>query len=162
LERILTKCWPLFWLTRLAAIAIPVPLVFGAIDLFSGTWKLDPAKSKLRPPAIQSETIRIETENEDITLIREGTDSKGDPFQLKLHAQFGGNVFGLMNSSAFASVRLWRTDSRTIMVEFMKSGATVESATIKASKDGKVLKWTTTIRDAKGKEAKYTAVFDKH
>lgn len=139
----------------ICALAVPV-LAFG--DLFTGTWRVDAAKSKVHTAEISNQLLHIETTAEDFDMTRS---NDGSPPDLTVHARFGGDVFGVINSNEVDAVKCWRNDARTISVQFFKSGATAEWVTLEVSKDGKVLKWTTSITDAKGKETKSSLVFEK-
>jgi hypothetical protein len=139
----------------LCALALPV-LAFS--DLFTGTWKVDAAKSRVHAAGSSNQILHIETTAENFDMTRS---NEGSPPDLTVHARFGGDVFGVINSNEVDAVKCWRNDARTISAQFFKSGSTAEWVTLEASKDGKSLKWTTSITDAKGKESKSSLVFEK-
>jgi hypothetical protein len=132
---------------------------FGASDPFAGTWKLVVAKSKLLPPAPESDTIRIQVDGKDVRIDQEGVDDKGALFKLTVLCGFDDSSYGIAGSSHADSVSFRRAGSRHILAEVRKSGVAV--AWLDAEVSGNSLKVNLTVVDASGKEVKSVAVLQK-
>jgi len=148
------------WLRLAAAMvlcALTLP-TFAANELFTGTWKVDTKRPRLRAPATSNGVLHIDASAEDFNLTRAQEGSSPD---LTIHARFDGNTYGVINSNEADAVKCWLSDARTVQVQLFKSAATVEWVTLEVSKDGKTLKWTTVVTDARGKETKSSLVFEK-
>ena len=51
--------------------------LFAAGDPFSGSWKLNPSRSKLPPPIPRSQTVRIKAGSRSIRIREEVVDKRG-------------------------------------------------------------------------------------
>jgi hypothetical protein len=142
----------------LLACAFSLPS-FGAGDPFSGTWKLNVAKSKLQPSAPQSVTIRIEADANNVRIDQEGVDDKGVPFKLAVQGGFDDSLYSFTGSVYADAVSFRRPNSRHILAEARKSGTVV--VWFDAEVSGNNLRVTVTTMDAEGKEVKSLAVFQK-
>jgi hypothetical protein len=138
------------------ALALPT---FGANDPFAGTWKLNVAKSKLQPPAPQSDTVRIEVDGKDLKIEQEGIDDKGAPFKLTVLGGFDDSVYGIAGSAHADSVTFRRPSSRRIQAEARKSGSAV--AWLDAEVSGNNLRVNVSVLDADGKEIKSLAILQR-
>src|SRR2546430_11124447 len=73
----------------LGALARNVPAA--AADQHSGTWKMNPAKSKYRPgPTPKSNTVQIDSDADNIKLSAEGIDASGNPTHVEYTAKYDG------------------------------------------------------------------------
>ena len=142
----------------LLACTLAVPS-FGAGDPFAGTWKLNVAKSKLRPPAPESETVRIEADGKNLRIEQEGIDDKGAPFKLVVLGGFDDSVYGITGWARADAVSFRRPSSRHIVAEVRKSGVAV--AWIDAEVSGNSLRVNLSFVDAEGKESKTLAILQK-
>ena len=142
----------------LLACTLALP-TFGANDPFAGTWKLNVAKSKLRPPAPQSDTVRIEVEGKDLKIDQEGMDDKGEPFKLTVLGGFDASVYGIAGSAHADSVTFRRPSSRHILAEARKSGAAI--AWLDAEVSGNSLRVNVSVVDAEGKEIQSLAILQR-
>src|SRR6266851_3849906 len=64
--------------------------VFAAESPFSGTWKLNLAKSKLPPPAPQSDIAKVDADDNGLKLLEDITDDKGQPLKISVETKFDG------------------------------------------------------------------------
>jgi hypothetical protein len=136
-----------------------VPPTLGAGDPFSGTWKLNVAKSKLQPPAPGSDTVRIEIEGQDLRIEQEGVDDKGEPFKLILEGGFDDSRYGIAGSRYADAISFRRPAGRRILAEARKSGVVV--AWLDAEVSGNILKVNLSVLDAEGKEVKSLAILQR-
>src|SRR6266849_578495 len=64
--------------TALLFVALALSVGAGAADQHSGTWKMNPAKSKYSPgPVPKSTTVKIESDADNIKLSSDGIDAAG-------------------------------------------------------------------------------------
>ena len=132
---------------------------FAAADPFTGTWKLDLTKTKT-PPAVTPPVIRIEAGTTGMVLVEHRPNANRGPYDLTVRADFGGKVTGVIDSPGVDALKCWRSDSHTILLDFLCSGITFEWQSIEVSKNGKTLKVTWTLPDH-GKETRYAAFYEK-
>jgi hypothetical protein len=140
-------------------LAIPF-CCFAADDPFTGTWKLDVNKTKTAPAATPP-VIHIEAGTAGMVLVENRPNANRGPYDLKIRTDFGGKVTGVIDSPEVDALKCWRSDSHTILMEFLCGGTTFEWQTLEVSKNGKTLKVTLTLPDANGKETKYVAFYEK-
>ena len=132
---------------------------FAAGDPFSGTWKLNVAKSKLQSPAPESDTVRIEIEGNDLRIQQEGVDDKGEPFKLTVQGGFDDSRYGMTGFRYADAISFRRAGSRRIAAEVRKAGVVV--AWLEAEVSGNTLKVNLSVLDAEGKEVKSLAVLQR-
>jgi hypothetical protein len=135
--------------------------LFAAGDPFSGTWKLNPSKSKLPPPIPRSQTVRIQAGSRSIRIREEIVDEKGKRLTVTVNARFDGKDY-LITGSPFAdAVAYQRVDSHTLKGTVKKAGEVVTSETATISADGKTLTGTYSGMDATGKQVDAMAVLER-
>lgn len=132
---------------------------FAAGDPFSGTWKLNVAKSKLQSPAPESDTVRIEIEGNDLTIQQEGVDDKGEPFKLTVQGGFDDSRYGITGSRYADAISFRRPGGRHIVAEVRKAGVAV--AWFDAEVSGNTMKVNFSVLDPEGKEVKSLAVLQR-
>ena len=142
----------------LFAYSLTLPL-FCASDPFTGTWKLNAAKSKLQPPAPESYTVRIEADGKNLRIDQEGIDDKGAPFKLTIQGETDENLYAIAGFTRADAISFRRPGPRHILAELKKSGATV--AWLDAEVSGNNLKVSLTVMDAEGKEVKSFVVLQR-
>lgn len=136
-------------------------LLFAANDPFSGTWKLNPAKSKLPSPAPQSIVSHIDADSDSIRIREEFVDEKGQKYIVTVEAKFDGKDYPI-NGSPFAdAVSYRRLARRTIEGVAKKAGKVILRESVVVSADGRTLTGTYSSTDAKGEPLTGFAVFDK-
>jgi hypothetical protein len=132
---------------------------YGANDPFAGTWKLSVAKSKMQPPAPESDTVRIEVDDKNVRIEQEGIDDKGAPFKLTVQGGFDDSFYGIVGSAHADAVSFRRPSSRHILAEVRKSGVAV--AWVDAEVSGNNLRVNLSFVDTGGKEVKSLAILQR-
>jgi formylglycine-generating enzyme required for sulfatase activity len=154
---------------RLALFAIVLLLVGPALavaaaaaDQHSGTWKMNPAKSKYSPgPAPTSTTLTVEADENGIKVNVEGTNADGTPLHVQYDAKFDGKDYPVTGVPYADTVSVKRIDASTIESSMKKAGQVVMTVTSKLSKDGKTRTSTFKGKDAQGHAVLNVVVSDK-
>ncbi len=144
----------------LALCFVGVAVCFAA-DAFTGTWKLNEAKSKFSPGAPKNTTVVYEAAGDNVKVTKDGVDGDGKPIHNEWTGKFDGKdypVTGDANSDARA---LKKIDDHTITFEVKRGGKVITAGRIVLSADGKTRTVTTSGTDSKGNKISGTAVYDK-
>lgn len=141
-------------------LASPV-VTSAAEDPFNGKWKVDESRSKLPANAPRTQALRLEVDEKQLQIDYQGVDGNGRPAEWKIRADFGGNLSGVLGTPEMDAVRCWRSDERTILVKMSRGAETIGWETLEVAKNGKTLKLTHAVTDAKGKETKSVSTFEK-
>jgi hypothetical protein len=148
-------------ITLLFAVLVLSTGAFAAGSPFSGTWKLNIAKSKLPPPAPQSDVATIDADDNGMKFSEDVVDEKGQSTKSSLEAKFDGKDYPLTGDPNADSVSYHRPNANTLEGTAKKSGKITQKFTVKVSKDGKVTTVHFTVYPETGKPAKGVAVYDK-
>ncbi len=155
------KRFAAFAITLLFA-AIVLSVVARATDQQSGTWKMNPAKSKYNPgPAPKSNTVKIDSEADNIKLSSDGIDAAGNPTHVEYTAKYDGKdypITGLPNADTIAIERL---DASTIRSTIKKGDQVVMTVTSVISKDGTTRTSTFKGKNAEGQDVNNVVVYNK-
>ncbi len=131
------RLWTVFAITLLAlAAAGPV---LAQSDPFTGTWKLDVAKSKYDPgPAPQSQ-MRMWGTDGKVSI--EGINAAGKPAKYGYTLLGDGKDYPTMGAipNGAQTVSTKKISPNKIEANFTRDGKHAETATFSVSKDGKVL-----------------------
>ena len=111
---------------------------FAAENPFSGTWKLNVAKSKLPPPAPQSDLAKVDAQVNGLKLSEDVTDDKGHPLKISFEVKFDGKDYPVTGDPSSDSISYRRVNANTLMSTSKKGAKITSKATIVVSKDGKV------------------------
>jgi hypothetical protein len=131
-------------------------------DALSGTWKMNPAKSKYSPgPTPKSLTVTIESDENNYKVTAEGTDAEGKPTHVEYSAKFDGKDYPATGIPNADTVSVKRIDANTVQTTQKKGGQVVMTVTTKVSTDGKTRTSTFTGKNAEGKDVHNQVVFDK-
>jgi hypothetical protein len=132
-------------ITALAALVAPT-LLFAA-DPRIGSWKFNPASSKLESgPAYKSRTVKVEAAGEGIKVAVEGVGGDGKAHAYSYTVQYDGKDYPVTGSPTTDTVSYKKTDDSTLEATSKKGGQVMATMSIVVSKDGKTLTVT-----AKGK-----------
>ncbi len=135
---------------------------YAADNPFAGTWKLNPAKSKLTgSPMGSSATVKTEADGDGLKVTVEATNADGSPNNFTYQATLDGKPAKIDGSSMIDTVALKRVNDHTISATGSKDGKQVYSDHRVVSKDGKTMTITRTGTDPKGKKYHAVLVFDK-
>jgi len=144
----------------LVVFVLAVPAV--AADQHSGTWKMNPDKSKYSPgPAPKSNTVKVEADEMGIKLDAEGTGADGSLTHVQYDAKFDGKDYPITGVPNADTVSVKRIDANTIESTLKKGGQVVMTVTSRVSKDGKTRTSTFKGKDAQGRDVNNVVVLDK-
>ena len=130
-------------------------------DAFSGTWKLNVAKSKLHRGA---RNFWVTYQGEGFTWTKvtvAGRDAKGQQTYNEWSGYFDGKAYKV-DDAADEDMRAYtRVNDHTLKFMSIKGGKVVLTGQIVVSADGKSRTVTTWSRNSRGKRVKNVAFFDK-
>ena len=154
------KGFAIFTITLL--IAALVLSVAAAADQHSGTWKMNPAKSKYSPgPTPRSVTVKVDCDENGIKLDAEGTNQDGTPTHVEYSAKFDGKNYPIIGTYA-DTVSVKRIDANTIQSTLRKKdGQLMLIVTTTVSTDGKTRTSTFKGTDGQGHDINNIVVYDK-
>jgi hypothetical protein len=148
--------------TTLVIVALALSGVARAADQHSGTWKMNPAKSKYTPgPAPKSITVKIDSDADNIKLSSDGIDAAGNPTHVEYTAKYDGKDYPVTGAPNADTVALERPDASTIRSTLKKGDQVVMTVTSVISKDGTTRTSTFKGKDAQGKDVNNVVVYDK-
>jgi hypothetical protein len=149
----------------LLLLALGLAGVVYAAGPFTGTWKLNVAKSHFASgPTAPKEEAVTETESGDTAdVMAKGTDMNGKAFTNRFTHPIGGGpvtyLEGGPTDGTTESVR--KVSANTLHVTFMKDGKEVTTEHITVSPDGKTLRIAAKGTSSDGKPFSDVYVFDK-
>jgi len=148
-------------MTALVA-ALAIFVATATADEHSGTWKLNPAKSKYSPgPALKSLTETIASDENSYKVDANGTDGDGKPMHIEFNAKFDGKDYPAIGVPWADMVSVRRIDAHTVQAIQKKGGQVTMTITCKVSTDGKTHTCMLKGKDEQGRNVKNVAVFDK-
>lgn len=135
-----------------------------AADVFTGTWKLNVAKSTFAPGTeVKDVTVVVAEQGGNLAVTATGTTGDGKPISVKYTIpEKGGAVNyteGAPPSGATATTK--RVNARTIDSTSSLNGKEVGSTHAVVSADGKTLTRTVKGVDAQGKPFENTEVYER-
>src|SRR5580700_4357402 len=141
----------IFATTLIAALVLCVAVA--AADQHSGTWKMNPAKSKYSPgPAAKSVTLKVESDENGIKIDAEGTGGDGNPTHVQYDAKFDGKDYPATGLPYGDTVSVKRIGANTIQATIKKGDQVVMIVTSKVSTDGKTRTSTFKGKDSQGRD----------
>ena len=143
-------------------VALAWNLAAAAADQHSGTWKMNPAKSKYSPgPTAKSVNLTNESDENHIKINAEGVDGNGNPTHVQYDAKFDGKDYPATGLPVGDTVSVNRMNADTIQATMKKDGQPVMTVTSVVSKDGKTRTSTFKGKDPQGHEVNNVVVYDK-
>lgn len=129
-----------------------------AAEPFTGTWRLDPAKSSGTIPKDETVTIRQRGEllEVEVGIVGGGPDQR--TFVIKYAAPIKGGM-GRIEQGPYDGVSLRRINSRTIETTYLTDGKDARSTRAAVSKDGRFM--TSTGSTSGPGYAAWTMVFER-
>jgi len=125
---------------KVLAVVLAMSLsLFAAGSPFSGTWKLDPAKST--PPTPKSDTAVVDADDNGLKFNEDIVDDKGATLKISYEAKFDGKDYPVTGTPDADSISYRRLDAHTLKGTLKKSGKITAKLTVVVSKDGR----TTTV-----------------
>lgn len=148
----------LFATVAFCVLAVAVCL---AADSFTGTWKLNEAKSKFSPGAPKNNTVVYEAAGDSTKVIIDGVGSDGKPTHVEWTGKMDGKDYPSTGSTLDDARSYTKIDDHTLHIVLKKGGKSVGTAHVVTSADGKTRTVTVTLVGADGKKSTSTAVYDK-
>lgn len=156
-----TKRFVLF-LTALLVGGLALAVTPVVADQHTGTWKMNPEKSKYSPgPAPKSTIVKIEADEKGIKVDAESTNADGSVLHVQYDAKFDGKDYAVTGIPDADMVSVKRIGGDTIESTLKKGGQVVMTVTSKVSKDGKTRTSTFKGKDPQGNEVNNVVVLDK-
>jgi hypothetical protein len=148
--------------TVMLLVALALCVTTAIADQHSGTWKMDPAKSKYSPgPAAKSLTLKVESDAKSVKIDSEGIDGEGNPTHVQYDAKLDGQDYPVTGLPYGDMVVVKRIDANTIQTTIKKGDKVVMTVTSKVSADGKTRTSTFIGKDAQGRAVHNVVVYDK-
>jgi hypothetical protein len=145
--------------TLIAALALSVA---ATADQHSGTWKMNPAKSKYSPgPAPKDVTVKVESDENGVRIDADGTNADGTPTHVEYSAKFDGKDYPIIGTYA-DTVSVKRIDANTMQAILKKKdGQLMMTVITTVSADGKTRTSNFMGKDGQGREVNNVVVYDK-
>lgn len=131
-----------------------------ADDAFTGTWKLNEAKSKIGAGAAKNTTVVYETSGDDVKVTVEGTNAEGQATHSEWTGKFDGKDYPVTGDSTSDSRAYTKINDHTVKFTAKKDGKVTLTGRIVVAADGKT-RTVHTTSDVKGKKVSSTAVYEK-
>jgi len=140
-------------------------MLFGSMlsggDPFSGTWALNPSRSKIPLPVPKSQIARVTADASDIEITEEIVNESGERLTVHVKAKFDGKDYPITGTPYADAGAYQRVGRNTIKGVAKKAGKVIMHETVVVSPDGKILTGTYSGTDAAGKQVTAVAVFEK-
>ena len=150
------------FITALLLVSLALAVTAAAADQHSGTWKMNPAKSKYSPgPAPKSTTVKVEADEQGVKIDAEIINADGSPIHVQYDAKFDGKDYPVTGIPYADAVSVKRIDADTIEATMKKGGQVTMTVTTKVSKGGKTRTSTFKGKDAEGHDVLNVVVSDK-
>lgn len=131
-------------------------------DEHSGTWKLNPAKSKYSPGAgLKSLTETVTLGENGYKVDANGTAADGTPVRIEFNAKFDGKEYPVIGAPWADTVSVKWIDAHTPQMIQKKGGEVTLTITCKVSKDGRTRTCALKGKDEQGRKVNNTVVFDR-
>jgi len=156
-----------FSLVLVAALALSA-VVHGA-DMFSGTWKLNLAKSKFNPgPGPKSNMQKIDPVAGGMKVVTDGMNTEGKKTHNEYTVKFDGKdsaehpmVDGKANPNGADMISIKKIDDYTYEATTKQKGKVLTVTKNVISKDGKTRTATATGKNGQGQAVNNTVVWEK-
>jgi hypothetical protein len=132
-----------------------------AADAFTGTWKLNEAKSKMSPNAPKNSTVVYEAAGDNVKVTVDGIGSDGKSTHNEWTGKFDGKDYPVTGDPNSDMRSYTKIDDHTLGFNVKKGGKVTTSGRVVVSADGKSRTVTVSGTDPKGKKFTSTAAYDK-
>ena len=126
-----------------------------------GTWKLNEGKSHFAPGAPKNHTVVYEATGNDVKVTVDGTAGDGSALHNEWTGKFDGKYYAVTGDPTSDTRSYTKINSRSMTLRAKKGNTVTLTGRITVSRDGKTRTVTTTGKNAQGKWATNTAVYDK-
>ena len=132
-------------------------------DPHKGTWKLDPAKSKLGKGTSRNNVVNYEYEFPGLRtkVLIDGVDAHGHPFHSAWEGRFDGQERPVTGDPNSDSRSYTKVNENTLDFTAKKAGHVISSGRIVVAADEKSRTVTFWSLNSKGKKVKSIAFYDK-
>jgi len=134
---------------------------YAADDAFSGTWRLNEAKSKIAAGTPKNTTVTYTTSGDSVTVTVDGADADGTPHHITWTGKYDGKDYPVTGDSTTDMRSYTKVNAHTLSLTSRKAGKVVNTIRVVVSTDGKSRTVTTTSTDAKGAKTTSVSVYDK-
>src|ERR1700686_2802412 len=118
----------------LVLVAFALSVMPAAADQHSGSWKMNPAKSKYSPgPAAKSVNLKVEADEKGVKIDAAGTDGDGNPTHVAYDAKFDGKDYPVTGLPYADTVSVKRVGADTIQGTMKKGDKGARRGTLKVS-----------------------------
>ena len=147
----------------LAALVICLAAASAALadDAFSGTWKLNEAKSKLSPGMNKNTTVSYEVSGDSVKVTLDGVGGDGKATHDEWTGKYDGKDYPVTGNPMTDTRAYKKVNDHTLEATGKKDGKVVLTAKITVSADGKTRTVVATQTGADGKKSTSTAVYEK-
>lgn len=143
-------------------VALSIEAIAAADSPFAGTWKFNPAKSKMgSSDTTKSDVMLIKSDDKTISLMDEEIDAQGAHKISVENAKFDGKDYPVKGDPNSDAVAYERTGPREFTGTTKKDGKVTAKYTISVSEDGQTTTVHYTAYAEGGKTESGTSVFDK-
>jgi hypothetical protein len=132
-------------------------------DPFKGTWKLDPAKSKLGKGTGRNNVVNYEYEFPGLRtrVLVDGVDAHGHPFHSSWEGRFDGKERPVTGDATSDSRSYTKVNENTLDFTAKKAGQVVAAGRIAVTADEKTRTVTSWSTNSEGKRVKSIAVYHR-
>ena len=134
---------------------------FAADDAFTGTWKLNEAKSKLSAGMNKNTTVTYAAAGDSIKVTLDGVGADGKATHDEWTGKFDGKDYPVTGNSLTDTRAYKKVNDHTLEATGKKGDKVVLKAKITVSTDGKTRTVVATQTGADGKKSTSTALYDK-
>ena len=132
-----------------------------ADDAFTGTWKLNEAKSKMTAGMNKNTTVTYEASGDSVKITLDGVGADGKATHDEWTGKYDGKDYPVTGNSMTDTRAYKKVNDHTLEATGKKDGKVVLSAKITVSADGKTRTVVVTQTGADGKKSTGTAVYEK-
>ena len=149
-------------LLKMLAVVLAMSLsLFAAESPFSGTWKLNLAKSKMTPPVPKSDVAVVDLDENGLKLNEDIVTDKGESLKISYEAKFDGKDYPVTGDPTADTRSLKMVKPGHYVLANKKDGKVVVDGTVDFSADLKTRTLVTHATDASGKKMTATAVYER-
>jgi hypothetical protein len=141
-------------------VCLATAAVFAA-DAFTGTWKLNEAKSKLGAGAVKNTTVIYEVMGDTVKVTLEGVGADGKATHDEWTGKYDGKDYPVTGNPVTDTRAYKKVNDHTLEATGKKGDKVVLTAKITVSADGKTRTVVSTQTTADGKKVTSTAVYEK-
>jgi hypothetical protein len=134
---------------------------FAATDPQMGTWKLNEAKSKIRPGSPKNSKVVYSGSGDVVKVTTEGTDANDKPAHAEWRGRYDGKFYPVTGDPTSDGRAYKKVNDRTLDFRAKKDKKIIVTGRVVVAPDGKSRTVTTTRTNASGKKIKNKTVYDK-